>query len=779
MNKAFKILTFVLAAIVVASATVCVSGAGKIFTTKLVQSEESDTPELYNFLQNGSFDKDLSNWDATGFEWEDGKARMNVGSSSSKLTQQGIFVIPGSTLTIRGHVSDPSATDEYTWIYCRIKAGTVSKDAFSIRYNSKKNEFGSAADANGYFEKTYEVPTYVSVISVSFECGTVGSSICFDDLFMTDGHTLVGQQITTTTTTRKPKTTGKTIPSETEPTTVSTVPSDVSEEETSSYLVGDANADEALDMKDVLMLRKYIAHLGDIENLSAADCNGDSLVDMKDVLLLRKYLAQMDVTLAEPTKGTTLSTTTGTESEVPKTTFPTNATGANMPEVFKYEYMATDQITLTFNDLEGLVYGSTWNTYIPNESATLQFVEGEFDDGPDFENANPTSIKAENSYDNTDQLEVNYDADSFVFQKGDAFEIVRYIHKVKFPKLGEGLKFGTTYSYRVGDPYTGMWSNIYKFTTREEKVSDYSFLWMSDTQFGSSDSYGGHKVMQLINQLDEKPSFLLHGGDFTDDGYEIHFYGNMLGQAADWFAQNLSFVCVGNHDASPDPIFNRFNYGESGKKGYFSYNYGNVHYIVLNTAYSSSLAEDGQLAWLENDLEENSKNPQTKWTIIGFHRPMFACTTPDSSHYVTYRKETLSLFDKYGVDLVMQAHTHVFSFSYPINADGTEGNYKFATDKSTIDESGRIVYNDPKGTIFVNIPCCGGVNRPLSHEYQQEFLQLKADGKKYSYAQVFVSDDELCVRASYRDDLYTTVGGYDEFTMNPSVHSFGELAIKK
>lgn len=66
-----------------------------------------------------------------------------------------------------------------------------------------------------------------------------------------------------------------------------------------SFKAGDANHDGSIDMKDVLVIRKYIANLTADLDLKAADCNGDGEVDMKDVLLLRQYIAGWDVTLAD------------------------------------------------------------------------------------------------------------------------------------------------------------------------------------------------------------------------------------------------------------------------------------------------------------------------------------------------------------------------------------------------------------------------------------------------------------------------------------------------
>ena len=62
-------------------------------------------------------------------------------------------------------------------------------------------------------------------------------------------------------------------------------------EASAEKLLGDANGDGAVNMKDVLALRKQLAGMSPEINLINADCNGDGDVNMKDVLMLRKFLA--------------------------------------------------------------------------------------------------------------------------------------------------------------------------------------------------------------------------------------------------------------------------------------------------------------------------------------------------------------------------------------------------------------------------------------------------------------------------------------------------------
>lgn len=56
---------------------------------------------------------------------------------------------------------------------------------------------------------------------------------------------------------------------------------------------GDANDDGAVNMKDVLLMRKYLAEIAVEINLVNADVDVSGAVNMKDVLNLRKFLAEI------------------------------------------------------------------------------------------------------------------------------------------------------------------------------------------------------------------------------------------------------------------------------------------------------------------------------------------------------------------------------------------------------------------------------------------------------------------------------------------------------
>ena len=88
----------------------------------------------------------------------------------------------------------------------------------------------------------------------------------------------------------------ETEPSETEPSATepsATEPSATEPSTPAASLLGDANNDDAVNMKDVLIVRKFLAGLDVTVDMANSDVNEDTFVNMKDVLMLRKFLANI------------------------------------------------------------------------------------------------------------------------------------------------------------------------------------------------------------------------------------------------------------------------------------------------------------------------------------------------------------------------------------------------------------------------------------------------------------------------------------------------------
>ncbi|HEY9766123.1 MAG TPA: metallophosphoesterase, partial [Chroococcales cyanobacterium] len=125
------------------------------------------------------------------------------------------------------------------------------------------------------------------------------------------------------------------------------------------------------------------------------------------------------------------------------------------------------------------------------------------------------------------------------------------------------------------------------------------------------------------------------------------------------------FMAVGNHDRTSDPTalkgFNEaFVLPQNGTSTYYSWDYSNLHLVVLDTEKSTGKVDLGtaQLSWLASDLA-SSKQPIK---LVFFHRPFFGgAHSNDFEHSnQAQRAELIALFKKNGVSAVFCGHDHYY-----------------------------------------------------------------------------------------------------------------------
>ena len=147
------------------------------------------------------------------------------------------------------------------------------------------------------------------------------------------------------------------------------------------------------------------------------------------------------------------------------------------------------------------------------------------------------------------------------------------------------------------------------------------------------------------------------------------------------------------------------------EKQYYSFNYGNVHFTAISTELPYEKGSE-QYEFVNNDLSKVSSDPNIDWIVVYFHS--LAYTSPaDTGKGNRAEKELREtyhpLFDKYDVDIVLQAHNHNYQRSYPIIFNNDEPKEPIVTDNSNSDN-----FNDPEGQIFVTAGTGGAEIYPLT-----------------------------------------------------------------
>ena len=102
-----------------------------------------------------------------------------------------------------------------------------------------------------------------------------------------------------------------------------------------------------------------------------------------------------------------------------------------------------------------------------------------------------------------------------------------------------------------------------------------------------------------------------------------------------------------------------------------------------------------QYQFVKNDLILAHDNKSINWIIVYRFRPFYSSNTTHPAEEIL-RKDYHILFDKYGVDVVLQAHNHNYQRTYPLTYNETMPSTPIISDKHL-----QNFYKNPKGPIFV------------------------------------------------------------------------------
>jgi len=132
---------------------------------------------------------------------------------------------------------------------------------------------------------------------------------------------------------------------------------------------------------------------------------------------------------------------------------------------------------------------------------------------------------------------------------------------------------------------------------------------------------------------------------------------------------------------------------------FYSFNYQNVHFIAISTEVPYE-AGSKQYSFVKNDLQESASDPNINWIVVFYHR--LAYTSPTLINSIKALRETYHpLFQKYGVDLIIQGHSHNYQRTYPIKFNHEDSLKPFVTDKNA------TYYYNPKGQIYTIVGTAG------------------------------------------------------------------------
>jgi hypothetical protein len=271
------------------------------------------------------------------------------------------------------------------------------------------------------------------------------------------------------------------------------------------------------------------------------------------------------------------------------------------------------------------------------------------------------------------------------------------------------LKENTKYYYAIGNETELFIEDdpSYYFVTSPDRNHDEVIRIWAIGDFGTGDVMAERVKNGYLKYSQDKHTdvWLMLGDIAYYYGEEYEFQRSIFnGAYSNMMSNTVIWPTPGNHDmrsadseSETGPYYDIFTVPEngeaggepSGKEAYYSFNYGNIHFISLDSHDTSRDKDGGMASWLKRDLE----NDNHKWKIVIFHHPPYSKGTHDSDNDMDsngrmkeMRENFLPIIENYGVDLVLGGHSHTYERSYLL-----KGHYGYSDE---FDPDLMIIRND-------------------------------------------------------------------------------------
>jgi len=253
-----------------------------------------------------------------------------------------------------------------------------------------------------------------------------------------------------------------------------------------------------------------------------------------------------------------------------------------------------------------------------------------------------------------------------------------------------GLPPATLHYYSVGYSVLGGGNTTlaggdthHRFLTAPARGSRLPFrLWvLGDSGTGSTGQIGARDAM-LAEAGSRRPDLLLHMGDIAyTEGTDLQFSSFFFTIYQSILRHTVTWPAMGNHEGvSADsatqkgPYYDAFVLPKAGEAGglpsgteaYYSFDYANVHFVVLDSHESPRAPDGAMLRWMKDDLAATDQD----WIVAYWHHPPYTKGTHDSDaegQLVDMRENALPILEAAGVDLVLTGHSHIYERSYLVD----------------------------------------------------------------------------------------------------------------
>ncbi len=341
-------------------------------------------------------------------------------------------------------------------------------------------------------------------------------------------------------------------------------------------------------------------------------------------------------------------------------------------------------ITVTVGENPKTTANITWQSMVPDLTGYVKFYEKGAAEGT----VKVTAVSSDTVFDVP--VSGQYD-----FKNPQLEEAKGQVHRCYL----EGLKPGTEYVFVAG--YEGRGESEEKSFKTAADSDNFSFVIIADTQGFTKRNYDVFEnLAKAAAETLPEYDFVIHMGDAVEEG-KNHYQWQLYFNAAEKLTAGRSVIDVaGNRDKKHTLL--HYTNGSSENRtalvsGYYSFDWGNLHFAVLNTGDGDKDLPKSQLKWLASDLAA----AKGKTRIILMHKaPYTNANHCSDSEIVAMRAQVLPIAAEYGVAAVISGHDHYYFRSKPVDGEGKEA----PCETVSIDTNGKTIdLMRSSGTVyFVN-----------------------------------------------------------------------------
>lgn len=256
-----------------------------------------------------------------------------------------------------------------------------------------------------------------------------------------------------------------------------------------------------------------------------------------------------------------------------------------------------------------------------------------------------------------------------------------------------GLTPNTRYFYSIGSTagiLAGGTNDYFFLTSPPTGQSKKTRIWvLGDSGTGGSRARSVRDAYYDFVGPRHTDLWLMLGDNAYSTGTDAEYQGAVFQDMyEDMLKKSVVWSTPGNHDemssnsaAGTGPYYDIFTQPTAGEAGgvasgteaYYSFDYGDIHFVSLCSATTDPNFFQTMLTWLQADLASTNQ----RWIIAFWHHPPYSKGSHDSDGDIVMsamRQNVNPILESYGVDLVLCGHSHSYERSMLL-----DGHYGLST----------------------------------------------------------------------------------------------------